>query len=472
MSTLKVNSSLYDAVVPRARVLIVDDDDAVVSMLCEVVSNAGYRARSVTDPRRALEEAKKWGADLVVSDLEMPGLRGSELLTSLRSELPELPVIMITAFGSVELAARCVADGAADFLPKPFSDSMLLLAIGRTLRECAQRAERKKTRALHDESGAIIARSGAMRAVLSLARRAARADMPVLVTGESGVGKGQIARFIHRESLRRAEAFVPVNCGAIPPSLCEAELFGVERGAYTGAHQDRPGLFVQADRGTLFLDEIGEMAPESQVTLLRALEAGMVRPVGGTRERSVDLRVIAATNQSLEEAMREQRFRPDLYYRLNVVRLVVPSLRERPEDIDELFLHFVEGASVRFGRFVSAIEPDVFSWLRRQSWPGNVRELQNLASRVVALMPGAVITRHDVEMSVDGQHTQPVEFATASEGHAILPLADIELRHIRRAMEYAQGNKSRAARLLGIDRRTLYRKLEAMEESLQVRESS
>ena len=427
------------------------------------LAEAGHDVRYVVDPREALTLAASWGADVLISDLEMPHMRGTQLLAALKQEAPGVLVILITAFGSIDLAVRCIQEGAADFLPKPFTDSMLLLAIERVLRERAQLNELERLRRGGESDDTIVARSEPMRAVVELARRAARTDTTVLITGESGVGKGHLARFIHDESARRERTFLQVNCGAIPATLIEAELFGVERGAYTDARESRPGLFREAGGGTLFLDEIGEMPLEAQVKLLQVLETGRVRAVGASQDTTVNVRVIAATNRPLEEALRERRFRPDLYYRLNVIRLEIPPLRERPEDVEVLFERFLVEAVARSGRAGVDVDPAARRWLLRHAWPGNVRELQNVVERAVALCPGTVITSADLVPTSPGVSPDAAaDAAVDGETGALRSLAEVEQEHIRRVMARVDGNKSHAARLLGIDRRTLYRKLEEM----------
>ncbi|MCX5742053.1 MAG: sigma-54 dependent transcriptional regulator, partial [Proteobacteria bacterium] len=325
--------------------LIVDDDRAVVDYLVEFLATH-YIVVGETSPVAALARIEREDFDVVISDVEMPELRGPELLAAILERKPRQAVLLITAFGSVELAVETVRAGACDFVTKPFKPETLLLAIERALRERAMRREIVRLRRdLGEDGGRLIARSAAMQRVLELARRAARTDATVLVTGESGAGKGAIARWIHERSARRDGPIVHVNCAALPSGLVEAELFGVRRGAFTDARESRAGLFVEAAHGTLFLDELGELPLDAQAKLLQVLESSRVRPVGGGGEVDIDVRLIAATNRDLADAIRDGRFRNDLYFRINVVQIEVPALRERPDDIPELVHAFLARAS-------------------------------------------------------------------------------------------------------------------------------
>ncbi len=443
---------------PAAQVLVIDDDAEVVGYLDEVLTAAGYRVVGETDPTRALDRARQPDIDLVVSDIEMPRLRGPSLLKALHAERPDLPVVMITAFGSVELAVTCMSAGAADFITKPFKAEVLLHALERVLRERAlvREVQRLKSAALAaNTKRGLVARSEAMQRVLALAERAARADTPVLLTGESGTGKSAVARFIHEASGRKGE-YIELNCASLPSNLVESELFGVKRGAYTDAREDRTGLFVAAEDGTLLLDEIGELPLESQPKLLAAVETRKVRAVGETRQTAVNARVIAATNRSLEEAVRDRAFRSDLYYRLNVIRIELPPLRDRRDDIEPLLDAWLPEACRRAGRDVIAIDEGARRWLLQQPWPGNIRELLNLVDRAVTLSDGPVITAQMLEGSTaERAHGDPWARAIAERWS----LERLELEYVRRMLAELGGNKSEAARVLGIDRRTLYAKL-------------
>ncbi len=434
----------------RARILIVDDDRAVVEFMLEALGDR-YVAVGESSPQAALARIGVEEFDIVISDVEMPGLRGTDLLAAILEKKPTQLVLLITAFGSIELAVAAVRAGAVDFVAKPFKTDVLVLAIERALRDRSIRRElvQLRRRLGEDTSAGLVATSPAMKRVIDIGARAARSDATVLITGESGVGKGALARWIHDRGRRNTHAFVHVNCAALPATLVEAELFGVKRGAFTDARESRDGMFVEASGGTLFLDEIGEMALEGQAKLLQVLESSRVRPVGGT-EIDIDTRLIAATNREVEE------IRSDLFFRLAVIPIAIPPLRERREDIPELvhaFLSRPRGTQMPVG-----ITDEAMRWLGKQDWPGNVRQLANVVERAVALTEHESIVIEDVR----DLGMAPREVATLDLGEAAahqLPLAEVERRYIARVVEQCDGNVSRAARILGIDRRTIYRKL-------------
>jgi len=439
-----------------ARILVLDDDPGVVDLLVDDLGEHGYAAEGCTRPDEALERIRAGAFDLLVSDVEMPGMRGPELLRVLQRERPELLVVLITAFGSVETAVRAMREGASDFVTKPFRIEALLRAIERSLRERSLRREIVRLKSAREpEPGAIVARSASMRRVVELAQRVAATDATLLLTGESGVGKGAVARLVHERS-GRAGAFVQVNCAALPAALAEAELFGVRRGAFTDAREDRPGLFSQAHGGTLFLDEIGELPLELQPKLLQALETRRVRPLGGRGEEAVDVRIVAATHRALDEAVREKRFRADLYFRLDVVRLDIPPLRERPDDVRPLVDVLLAAAAARFDRPVRGVSEQALAWLEARPWPGNVRELANAVDRAVVLAEHDTLVLEDFTLGASPGNASLLDEAV-EDG---LTLDQLEERYVRRVLERTGGNKSEAARILGIDRRTLYRRLE------------
>lgn len=438
-----------------ARVLVVDDHEEVVAWLRDELADEGYVVEGMTDPVGALQRAIDAEFDVVVADVEMPGLRGPEFLKALHRARPGQVVILVTAFGSVDLAVRTVRDGAADFLTKPFTIEVLVLAIERALR--VQRQSGPTRPPPVPSRHGVVAQSDAMRRVLDRAARAARTHSSVLLCGETGSGKGTVARFIHANSSRRDAPFVHVNCAAIPTNLVEGELFGVRRGAFTDAREDREGLFQRAHGGTLFLDEVGDLPLEAQPKLLHALESGRIRALGASVERSVDVRLIAATNRDLRDAIAEKRFRDDLYFRLNVIRLDVPPLRERTEDVLPLVEQLLVTLSARMGRRVAGVSTDAAAWLQRQPWPGNVRELANVIERAIALGDADVLTLADL----DGD-TVPTEPPFENLGEAVrtgAPLDEVERDYMRRVLASCGGNVSAAARRLGVDRRTLYRRL-------------
>jgi DNA-binding NtrC family response regulator len=442
----------------RPRILVIDDDAAVVELLVEEL-RARYDVVGVTSPRAGLDRAAAEDFDIVITDVEMPELRGTELLAQLLEKKPGQLVLLVTAFGSIELAVAAVRAGACDFVTKPFKTQVLLLAIERALRERTMRREIVRLRRALGEGGPgnLVATSPAMKKVLDLARRAARSDATVLVTGESGVGKGAVARWIHDHGTRREGPFVHVNCAALPSGLVEAELFGVRRGAFTDARESRDGLFVEASGGTILLDEIAEMPLDVQSKLLQVLESSHVRPVGGG-EAAVDARVIAATNRPIEEAVQASRFRVDLFFRLDVIRIEVPPLRERAADIPDL-VHALLARAARGGAGPLGITDDAMRWLARHDWPGNVRELANVIERAVALTDHDTIVLEDVRDLGARPTADPTNELLASAADRQLPLSEVERGYIRRVLDANAGNVSRAARILGIDRRTLYRKL-------------
>jgi DNA-binding NtrC family response regulator len=388
----------------------------------------------------------------------MPGLRGTELLAEILDRKPGQLVLMVTGFGSIELAVQAVRAGACDFVTKPFKMPALLFALERALRERTMRREIVRLRReLGDDRGNLVAASPAMVKVLDLARRASRGAASVLITGESGTGKGALARWIHDRGARAGGPFVHVNCAALPSGLVEAELFGVRRGAFTDARESRDGLFVEASGGTIFLDEIAEMPLEIQSKLLGVLESSRVRPVGGG-EAAMDARVIAATNRVIDDAVAANQFRLDLFFRLNVIRIEMPPLRERAGDIPEL-VNALLARAARDGAGPLGITDDALRWLVRHDWPGNVRELANVVERAVALTDHDTIVLEDVRDLPARAPSDPTGELLASAAARQLSLAEVERAYIRRVLDGSGGNVSRAARVLGIDRRTLYRKL-------------
>lgn len=448
----------------RSDLLVVDDDPGVVEWLVEALGEHGFHVEGLTDSSRAVERVAERAYDLVISDVEMPGMRGIQLVRAIHARRADQLVVLITAFGSIERAMECVRAGAADFLTKPFSLESLVQVIERTLRERRMRREivrLRSTRAAHQEASELVAESEAMRKVLDLARRAAGTSSTVLLTGESGVGKSAIARFIHASSARASQELVQLNCAALPAGLVEAELFGVRRGAFTDARQDRAGLFARAAGGTLFLDEIGEMALEVQPKLLVALESGAFRPVGGGDEVRFDVRLIAATNRPPQEAVRKGKLRPDLYHRLDVIRIEIPPLRERIGDIPGLVDQLLHRLSPRAGRTVLGVSDESIRWMCSQTWPGNVRELANALERAVMLSDHDVLVLDDF---LRGQRPADPETAflerAAEQG---IDLAELERRYIQLVLERCGGNKAKASRVLGIDRSTLWRKLSTHE---------
>jgi len=442
-------------------ILVVEDDDAMRELLVEELSDAGYRVRAAPGGASGLELARAERADVVVTDLRMPDLDGFDLIRDVNA-LPDPPhIIMITAFGSIETAIKAVKLGAYDYITKPFEIEELLLlvdkALGeRSLRRQVARLQREVERQFGFEN--VIARSEAMREILSLVARIAGSTASVLITGESGTGKELIARAIHYNSPRSKAPFVAVNLAAVPETLIESELFGHKRGAFTDARADRIGLFAEADGGSIFLDEIGELALPLQAKLLRVLQEHELRPLGATKTQRIDVRVIAATNRNLESMLADGSFREDLYYRLNVIQLDLPPLRSRPEDVLPLAEHFLAQVAARQSppRKVR-IAPDAQQILLGYAWPGNVRELYNVLERGVALAQDGIIGSEDLPGHV--RERKPGDFLAAAVARR-MTMADLEREYIARVLEDEGGNKTRAAQRLGLDRKTLYRKLE------------
>ncbi|WNG35428.1 sigma-54-dependent Fis family transcriptional regulator [Archangium violaceum] len=443
-----------------ARILVVDDHVEMGEMLKEPLTDAGYIVDVAGSGAEAIAQLRARLYDVVLCDLRMKEVDGLDVLAAALKIDPGLPVLLMTAFGAVESAVEAMKRGAYHYLTKPFRLDEVLLYVERALEGRRLRVEHQnlKRQAVDRSSlGSLIGRSAPMRTLYELVERVAHSDAPVLVRGESGSGKELVARALHSEGLRRQGPFVAVNCTALPHALLESELFGHVKGAFTGATTARRGLFVEADGGTLFLDEIGDMPPELQAKLLRVLEDGEVRAVGADGARDVDVRIVAATHQDLEARVKEGRFRADLFYRLNVVSLRIPPLRERREDIPMLVEHFVAQARARNTRSpVTSLAPEVLAELARMPWPGNVRELENLVERLVVLggQPSVDLSLLRLHASSVPQDAHPL--AAAQE--QVVPLRQLESDYIAWVVARCGGNKTRAAELLGIDVSTIHRR--------------
>jgi DNA-binding NtrC family response regulator len=437
----------------RSRVLIADDDPAGRELLARVLGAAGHSVTAVSDGREALAEVERAAPDLVVSDIRMGEVDGYELAARMRERAPDVPLILVTAFGNVEGALEAIRLGAFDYISKPYDVDAIRLVVERALRQRAlaleNRALRREVRDKYRLEN-VVGRSEAMLHVYKTAARVAASQATVLIEGESGTGKELVARAIHAASPRAAAPFVAVDCGAIAEGVLESELFGHARGAFTGAQGARRGLIEEAHGGTLFLDEIGGVGPALQARLLRALQEGEIRRVGANEAVAVDVRVLAATNRDLAAAVKEGRFREDLFYRLNVVTIRIPPLRERREDVPLLADHFV----AKYGRDRGAITPAARDLLVAYDWPGNVRELENVIERALALNAGGVIVPEDLPDRIRGAAPAAIPGPGSSERPT---LADVERRYAALVLAEAGGNKTRAAEVLGIDRKTLYR---------------
>jgi DNA-binding NtrC family response regulator len=441
----------------KARVLVVDDDAAVGKVLGALLRQAGFAMQHAASAREALDVVAAGDVDLVVTDLRMPDMDGMQLLDALAERAPDLPAVMLTAHGSVPLAVDAMRRGARDFLLKPFDRDEMLFVVERAL--AGSRAERDAPPCA-PAGGVMIGESPAMREVMRLVDRAAATDATVLILGESGTGKELVARAIHERSRRSGGPLVKLSCAALPDALLESELFGYEKGAFTGANARKPGRIELSDRGTLFLDEIGDVSPATQVKLLRVLQEREVEPLGGRGPVKVDLRVVAATHRDLEARIADGAFREDLFYRLNVVPIVLPALRERREDVAPLCRAFVAMFAAAHRRDPSTrFTDEALDRLAREEWPGNVRQLQNVVERLVVLGDAAQIAAADVERELA---RTPRATAQAEGARLDDKRRDAEREAVVEALRRASGNRTVAARILGVSRRTLYYKLEEL----------
>ncbi len=482
-------------------VLVVDDDPTQRRLIQAVLDREGYAVVHAESGGEAIDRLTKGGgADVVLLDLVMPGLSGMEALAEMRTAGVATPVIVLTANGGIETVVKAMQAGAQDFFVKPVGPDRLLVGVRNALQMTQLTAEigRLKKRATGRSSfDDMVGDSEPMRMVKALGQRAAKSSIPVLITGESGVGKEVIARALHGASDRAGKPFVAVNCGALPANLVESILFGHEKGAFTGAHEKHAGKFVEANGGTLFLDEIGELPLDMQVKLLRALQEGEVDPVGGKRPVKVDVRIVSATNRDPAQQVKEGAFREDLFYRLNVFPIEAPALRERREDIPALVEHFIARFNVEEGKRVAGCSPETLALLQGHDWPGNVRQLENAVYRALVLADSPLLQPHDfpaisgvavpldavaaprsgedapasasesASSDEDAQHDSPVRI-TDDRGH-VRTLEQIERDLIQHAIEVYSGHMSEIARRLGIGRSTLYRKVreQGLEEQLK-----
>ena len=449
-----------------ATLLVADDDPGLRESLERTLTREGYHVVLASDGRAALERVQAGGVDLIVTDLKMPGLTGLELLRAAKAIMPDVDVILLTAFGTVEEAVKAMKDGAYDFLTKPFRREQLIKLIDKALerRDLIEqnRALKKQLEDLRAK-GQMIGASPSWRRMLTLVEQTADSSATILIQGESGTGKELVARTIHERSARRNGPFIAVNCAALPETLLESELFGYEKGAFTGAAGRKEGRFELAHGGTLFLDEVGDLSLVTQPKILRVLQEGEFERLGGTRTLQVDVRIVAATNQDVAEMVKEKRFREDLYYRLNVITIRVPPLRERPEDIRVLAQHYLRVYAAKNGRKLEGFTGEAIDRLEAYAWPGNVRELENLIERSVLLARKDRIDAEDLPEEVMGVKRPPRDAILELIG---TPLADIERRLLDETLRITGGNKTQAAKLLGIDVRTVARKLERREDDL------
>ncbi|MEZ6137556.1 MAG: sigma-54 dependent transcriptional regulator [Pirellulaceae bacterium] len=445
--------------------LIVDDEQSMCDLLETDLQLRGYHTVTARSASAAMEHISSVDLDVVLTDVRMPGASGLQLCDELHRIRPDIPVIVMTAFGSLETAVAAMRAGAYDFITKPIEMDVLAMTIRRAVerRRLGQQvrvlSERDPTK---NQFGELLGASDAMRQLYDQLTRVAQSDAAVLITGESGTGKELVARSIHRNSPRADGPFVAINCGALSETLLESELFGHVQGAFTDAKSVRRGLFLEAEGGTLLLDEMGDMPLPMQVKLLRALEEQRVRPVGSDREISFDVRLLAATHRDLELAVEEERFRQDLYYRINVIQLHLPPLRSRGTDILLLAKHFASQFAKKSKKPIDGIDEAMAERLLAYSWPGNIRELRNVIERAVALARHNRLTTQDLPPKILN-HRSGTVFIGGDDPNELVPIEEIERRYIDHVLQATGNNQSQAARILGVDRKTLYRKLKIRE---------
>jgi len=450
----------------KGKVLVIDDDRSLRQFLTIWLKREGYAVRAASSGKEGLHEMTREPAEVVLTDLTMEGIDGMGVLRGVKEHWPDTEVVMVTAYGTAENAVAAMKQGAHDYITKPFNIDELKLVIEKVFDKRAMRVENTALRKLLVDRlgyGSMVGRSAPMLAVYDLMERIKDTPVSVLVTGESGTGKELVARALHYESARRERPFRSINCGAIPENLIESELFGFKKGAFTGANKDTPGLFQSADGGTLFLDEIGEMPLSTQVKVLRALQERKVRPVGSSEETAIDVRLIAATNRDLPAEVAANRFREDLYYRLNVVTVALPALRERLGDLPQLVHHFVNKYAEQFGRPGIKVPPETLRVLAAHSWPGNVRELENAVQRGVALSRGETMSAEALPPEVGGREVagDALPFAVDASGLDLdAALERYERMLLESALEQTGGVKKEAARLLRITFRSFRYRLQ------------
>jgi DNA-binding NtrC family response regulator len=448
----------------ESKIFVIDDDAVARDLLTEALVKEGYDVETFEGGAQAIERGKQTSVDLVLTDIRMGTVDGLGVLREFKRFSPDTSIVLLTSFGSLEGAIEAIKQGAYDYLAKPFKREEIRLVVQRSLEHC--RLVRENARFRDERRGReswtqLVGSSPAMLEVYKLVARVSESRSTILIEGESGTGKELIARAIHSNSPRRDKPFVPVNCGALPDQLLESEMFGYEKGAFTGAAGAKAGLFESANGGTLFLDEIGDLGAALQVKLLRVMQDQEVRRVGSTTSTKVDVRVIAATNRDLAGLVKESRFRDDLYYRLNVVRILLPSLSERRDDIPMLAYHFLQKYAGGVAH-VKGFHPDTMALLKEYAWPGNVRELENAIERAVSLSHGPLLLPEDLPEPLRHQAAPAggEVHSAGSANEALLTLDEVEKRHLVRVLKETRGNKVKASKVLGIDRRTLYRMAE------------
>ncbi len=441
------------------KILVIDDEKSILDLLSVVFEKEGYVVKTSLSATRAVELIGNEDFDMIISDIKMPQMNGMELLRYVRQKRPDIPIVMITAYGTIKQAVEALKAGAMDYIVKPFDVEELKIIVAQGLEKKRLKEEnlflKKELKEKYDFEN-MIGKSKVMQEVYDLVEKVAGTDSTVLITGESGTGKEMAARAIHYLSTRRENAFVSINCGALPENLLESELFGHVKGSFTGAVANKKGMFEIAEKGTLFLDEVGEMSPWTQVKLLRALQDKRIRRVGGTEEILVNVRIISASNQDLKKNIEKGSFREDLFYRLNVISFEMPPLRNRKEDIPLLVSHFLEKFCTGMGRQMKRIAPEVISVFESHPWPGNVRELVNVIERVVAIEDRGTITKDSLpkEMLIPNrkQETTPA-LEPGFDFNAVMD--EISANYVRQALQFSRGNLKEAASILGINYRSL-----------------
>ena len=457
---------------PLAKLLVVDDERSMRELLEYMLTRAGYDVTLAENGRKAIDRLTEDEFDLVLTDIRMGDLNGLDVLRAAKSHKPDTVVIMISAYATTETAVEAMNEGAYDYVPKPFDNEELKRTIAQALDRRTSDSDRKEAESQQEEAvhfGKIVGNSPRMQHIYQMVRQVAKTRTNVLITGESGTGKELIAKAIHDFSDRSEAPFVPVNCGGIPETLVESEFFGHKKGSFTGATQDKKGLLEAAESGTIFLDEVGELSIPMQVKLLRAVQERQFRCVGGTRDINVDIRIVSATNKTLEDEVIEGRFREDLFYRLNVIEIKVPPLRERKGDLKLLAQHFLEKFSKEMGKEVTKISSYAIDLLKKYNFPGNVRELENLIERSVALSNTNILLPDSLAMSIhkrrwiEGVQNKRFDLDEVPHGVALDSiLSEIEHAYLDKALECTNGNKNKAADLLGITFRSFRYRLDKL----------
>ena len=448
---------------PHTRLLVVDDQVSMTRWLCSDLQGRGFTTEASNSPEEIVDQLPQLHFDLVLTDVRMPRLSGLELCREITARRPDIPVIVMTAFGDMEAAIEAMRAGAYDFITKPLEVDLLEIALQRAVDHRRLQIQLEKLEKQMQESsraGVLVGETPIMLDLIGQIERAGPSGAAILITGESGTGKELVARALHDSSARKAKPFIAVNCAALPEALIESELFGHAKGAFTDARDARKGLFAQADGGTLFLDEIGDLPLNLQAKLLRVLEQQTIRPIGSDQEQAIDVRVLSATHQDLEAKVEREEFRQDLYYRLNVIEIEVPPLRARGNDVLLLAHTFLQQFAEKSGKAVVGIAEPAATKLLDYDWPGNVRELRNVLERAVAMTQYDRVIVDDLPARVQQFTRNEVVFGSEDPSN-LVSLAELEQRYIAHVLQMVGNNRTRAARLLGLDRKTLYRKLKA-----------